>query len=170
MKKSLPLLLIILILLNTFGFNLFLDYMIFQCKRDFSMEKYYPSSEIIVLKIIPDEINNLQRVGGHEVRYKNKMYDVVKEVKKNGILFVYCINDKKEDGLFDILFKINKNDNSSEQSKTLFSNNNLIKNYILNDNQVFHFRYKSDRTLNYPTIIYNSPLKEIILPPPELSS
>ena len=168
MKKILPLLLIILILLNTFGFNLLLDYLIFQCKKDFSTEKRYPSNEIVVLKITPDENKNLQRVDDNEVRYKNNMYDIVKEVKENDILYIYCINDKKENGLFDILFKINKNDNPKEQSRTLFTNNNLIKNYILNNNEIFHFQHKIERTLYFSCLIYTSPIKEIILPPPEL--
>ena len=169
MKKIIPVLLIILISLNSFGFNLLLDYLIFQCKRDYSTEKYYPSNEIVVLKIIPDENKNLQRVDDNEIRYKNKMYDIVKEVKENNVLFIYCISDKKEDGLFDLLFKINKNDNPKDQSKTLFTNYNLIKNYILNDNEISHFQHKIERTLYFPCLIYTSPVKEIILPPPEFS-
>lgn len=168
MKKILPLFLILLISLNAFGFNLLLDYLIFQCKRDFSAEKYYRSNEIVVLKITLTENKNLQRIDDHEVRYKNNMYDIVKEVEKDGTLYIYCISDKKEDGLFNILYKINKNDNPKEQSKTLFNNNNLIKNYILKDNKVFHFQNKIERILYYPIIVYNSPVKEIILPPPEL--
>ena len=108
MKKIIPLFLITLIFLNTFGFNLFLDYLLFQCKRDFSKENFNSSKKIVILKITPEEQKNLQRVNDDEIRYKGKMYDIDKEIKKKDNLYIYCINDKTEDRLFEILFKINK--------------------------------------------------------------
>jgi hypothetical protein len=169
MKKIIPLLLINLILLNTFGFNLLLDYLIFQCKRDFSRENFYDSNKIIVLRITSCEKKNLQRIDDDEVRYKDNMYDIIKEIKKDDALYIYCVSDKKEDGLFELLFKINKNDNKNGQSEPAFTKNNLIKNYIFNDKEDFHFQVDKGRTFSYPIAIYISPIKDIVLPPPEFS-
>ncbi len=170
MKKIIPLLLITLIFLNTFGFNLFLDYLLFQCKRDFSKESFYNSKRIVVLKITPEEQKNLQRVDDDEIRYKNKMYDIFKEIKKEDGLYIYCINDKTEDRLFEILFKINKTDVPDDQSQPLSTKNNLIKNYILNDKDILNFPPEKEIIFTQLAIFYNSPIKEIVLLPPELHS
>ncbi len=170
MKKILPLLLITLIFLNTFGFNLLLDYLLFQCRRDFSKEKFFESNKIIVLKITSDEKKNLQRVDDNEVRYKDKMYDIIRELEKDGALYIYCISDRKEDWLFEILFKINKGDDPNEQSEPFYTKNNLIKNYLFKENDAFFFQFKKERVILHSIATYNSPVMEIILPPPELLS
>ena len=170
MKKIIPVLLIILLVLNTFGFNLLLDYMILKCKYDFSNEKYHDPGQITLIKINENDEKDLQRVDDNEVRYKNKMYDIIKETKKDCILYIYCINDKQEDNLFEMLFKVNKNDYPDGKSTTVNLENLLIKNYLLNENELIHFQYKSCRIFTYIMPDYNSPLEEIILPPPELLS
>ena len=170
MKKIIPVLLIILITLNTFGFNLLLDYLIQKCKYDFLNEGHHDLKQVTLLKISNDEQKNIQRVDDDEIRYKGKMYDIIKETKNNNILYIKCINDRDEDNLFEILFKINKQDNPNDKSEPLYSKNLLIKNYILNENELIHFQYKGCRIFIFSMSGYNSPFEEIILPPPELLS
>ncbi len=167
MKKIIPVLLIILIALNTFGFNLLLDYLIIKCKYDFSIERHHAKEQVTILKINDDEAKDLQRVDDDEIRYKGKLYDIIKETKKNNILYIKCINDKNEDNLFEILFKINKQDDPNDKSEPLYTKNLLIKNYILNENGMIHFNRKDKRLYIHLISTYNSPLEEIILPPPE---
>ena len=168
MKKIIPALLIVLIVLNTFGFNLLLDYLILKCKYDFSNEKHHDLEQIILLKITDDEAKDLQRVDDNEIRYKGKMYDIIKEAKENNILYINCISDRNEDNLFEILFKINKQDDPDSKSEPLYFKNLLIKNYILNENDIIHFDRKDKQPYIHLLPIYNSPVEEIILPPPEV--
>ena len=168
MKKIIPALLIVLIVLNTFGFNLLLDYLILKCKYDFSNEKHHDLEQIILLKITNDEAKGLQRVDDNEIRYKGKMYDIIKEAKENNILYINCISDRNEDNLFEILFKINKQDDPDGKSEPLYFKNLLIKNYILNENDIIHFDHKDKQSYIHLLPIYNSPVEEIILPPPEV--
>ncbi|MEJ2277997.1 MAG: hypothetical protein P8Y70_09665 [Candidatus Lokiarchaeota archaeon] len=88
--------------------------------------------------------------------------------QKNNILYIKCISDKSEDNLFRILFKINKQDAPGSKSEPLYIKNLLIKNYILNENNIIHFDCKDKRLYIYLITTYNSPLEEVILPPPEL--
>ena len=168
MKKIIPALLIILIVLNTLGFNLLLDYLILKCKYDFSNEKHHDLEQIILLKITDDEAKDLQRVDDSEIRYKGKMYDIIKEAKENNILYINCISDRNEDNLFEILFKINKQDDPDSKSEPLYFKNLLIKNYILNNNDIIHFNRKDKQPYIHLLPTYNSPEEEIILPPPEV--
>jgi hypothetical protein len=78
MKKIIPVLLVILIILNTFGFNLLLDYLILKCKYDFSNERHYDPERVVLLKIGGNELKDLQRVDDKEIRYKGRMYDIIK--------------------------------------------------------------------------------------------
>ncbi|MEJ2617191.1 MAG: hypothetical protein P8Z35_19730 [Ignavibacteriaceae bacterium] len=168
MKKIIPVLLIILIVLNTFGFNLLLDYLILKCKYDFSKKGHYDLEQVILLKITGDEAKEFQRIDENEIRYKGKMYDIIKETQKNNILYINCISDKNEDNLFEILFKINKQDSPNSKSEPLYTKNLLIKNYILNENDIIHYNRNDKRLYIYLIQSYNSPVEEIILPPPEL--
>jgi hypothetical protein len=166
MKKNLPVLLISLIFLNTFGFNLLVDYLLFQCKRDFSAEKFYDLDKMIVLKVTGDEKIKLQRIDEDEIKYEGKMYDIFKEINRNGVLYIYCINDKKEDRLFELLFKVNKNDEPANQSVPAITKN-LIKNYILAKGENLNLEHELKIIFFNTTANYNSPIKKIVLPPPE---
>ena len=168
MKKIIPLILIILITLNTFGFNLLLDFLIQKCKYDFINERNHDFKRVTLLRLTGDEEKKIQRVDDHEIRYKGKMYDIVNEIKKDNILYITCINDKSEDNLFGILFKINKQDDPNNRAEPLYTKNLLVKNYILNENDIIHFQQKDNRLFILRVSTYNSPLEEIILPPPEL--
>jgi hypothetical protein len=170
MKKIIPVLLINLIFLNTFGFNLLLDYLIFKCRKDFSAERIYNSDEIVILKITPNERKNLQVLEDDEVRFKGEMYDVVKKIIKNNVLYIHAINDKKENRLFEILFKIDKNNDPNDHSAPVYAKNILIKNYILKETELFYFQFNKERFFTNTLLTYKSPAKDIILPPPELIS
>ena len=148
MKRIIPALLIILIILNTFGFNLLLDFLIVKCKSDFAVQKHHDSEKVILLKIAEND-GELQRIDGNEIRYKGRMYDIISETKNNNVLYIKCINDKKEDNLFKILFKINKQDDPNDKSEA-YSKTLLIKNYILNETDIIHFQKKRAGRLFIP--------------------
>jgi len=40
-----------------------------------------------------------------EFEYKGQMYDVVKTVHKNGSIYLYCLNDKKEEAFVSAYFR-----------------------------------------------------------------
>ena len=66
------------------------------------------------------------------------------------------------------MFKINKQNVPNSKSEPLYTKNLLIKNYILNENDIIHFDRKDKQPYIHLLPIYNSPVEEIILPPPEV--
>lgn len=166
MKKLLPVLLIILISLNTFGFNLILEYMIYSCKIHFNeyVENELQESEVVVFKM--SEIGKGKFIRyDDEIKYDGHMYDIIKEERQNDDVIIYCWSDEEEDNLNRIIDE--KNDERNYPTKLnyllknltkVFINPGKIKAYLASHNSIY---------LNLQIHNYTSRYCEVPYPPPD---
>ena len=173
MKKLISFALSILILLNTFGFNLVIIILIQESRTEnLGIIEEHPESvpvdNIIAISLKydrPDLINS------YEIRYNNVMYDIVYKKKTNDDVVFYCLSDEKETKLhtaFRSLNDMNHSPLSVPDQLIVTILKNLLKNYLPNpeNNPVENFssfRFCSIKTLLIPSII-----PERIYPPPRI--
>ncbi len=163
----------ILIVLNTFGFNIIVLCLI-QESRTENLEIIEEHPESIAEKNItvfslkydkPDFINS------REIRHNNEMFDIVykKDVKDDTIL--YCVSDRKETRLNSAFRSLNeRNDNPASVPDHLAVTilKNLLKHYLPNpennlvENLSF-LQFHLTGNLYIPSVI-----PEKIYPPPKL--
>ncbi len=165
MKKILPIILIVLISLNTFGFDFILGYLFYNCKNNFKDQEVssLAKNEIKVFKLSQLEKNKLQMFED-EIKYDGHMYDIVKKEKKNDDIYIYCFSDFKEDHLNALINA--KNNEQSNPSKVNFIQKDLTKNYlppqkiegILNPDFAF--------ISNLESANYSSYVCDVLYPPP----
>ncbi len=165
MKKILPILLIILISLNTFGFDFILGYLLFTCKlevKEHSANNLI-ENEIKVFRMSQIDRSEFQKFD-NEINYKGHMYDIIKEEEKNNDVYLYCFSDEKEDSLNKIVSERNNEHNNPNRLKYL--QKDLTKNYLaphkienissLNCDHIFY--KKSSNYLSF--------FSDILSPPP----
>ena len=64
-----------------------------------SLVKKCPA-DMIILKISdPDRNHNLRRINKVEIEYKDRLYDVLREIKKGSTIIFICLHDSKEERL-----------------------------------------------------------------------
>ncbi len=167
MRKILPAILIILISLNTFGFNFILGYLLYSCKKDF---KEFNKGQLIKNPITCFRLSLLDKTKlkryDDEINYDGKMYDIIKEEKKNNDDFIYCISDEKEDVLNQIINK--RTDEQNNPSKINYLQKNLAKIYLSPNDDDSPFIFNSDCYIESGKRIYYSHFSDIISPPPNL--
>ncbi|MBE9467685.1 MAG: hypothetical protein IMY72_05100 [Bacteroidetes bacterium] len=174
-KKIVAILLLIFFVYNYVGFFSLFLFNQYKIKKEVKhqIKQQVPVNELVLLKI-PFELEKtrnliFQRIHKGEFRYKGKMYDIVKSNVKNDTTFYYCINDTKEEKLFEDLDKhiedyINtnktKNHNKIKIKKT-------ITNYFFSDLNFLFFN--SSKKISYFQKKYN--LNKIFIeipdPPPK---
>lgn len=102
--------------------------------RHFQNEQKEAVKEKIFRQIKDEELEiisvNNQKIyweeEGKEFFLNGKMYDVVKTKTVNGMVMLYCINDKKEKAYIDNYNSITKNNSSSDKKGKNFFDNSLI--------------------------------------------
>lgn len=62
------------------------------------------------------------RINLHEFRLNGSIYDIVKETEKDSFIYLYCINDEKEDLLEKKLQKVEEAAGSKAEGASDFSN------------------------------------------------
>jgi hypothetical protein len=173
MKKLISFTLSVLIILNTFGFNLIVILMI-QESRTENLEIIEAHPEAISAKNIITfslKYDKPEFINSREISYKKEMYDVVykKELKDDTIL--YCISDKNETKLrtaFRSLNELNDNPASVPDHIALTILKNLLKNYLPGQ--------ENKPTGNFNSLLFSMPgilsvpsvIPEKICPPPQL--
>lgn len=172
MKKLISIGLSFLIILNTFGFNIILIYML-QEHRTESQEyidehpESIPTQEIVVFSLAKDNPN---LINAREIIHNNEMYDIICRVKSKDDIRFYCINDKKDTRLHSSFCSLNEiKDNPVSASGHLAVDilKNLLKHYIsypglqLNES-IKKQRFSDVSYISLPTIILSK-----ISPPPE---
>ena len=165
MKKLLPILLIFLISLNTFGFNLILEYLIYSCKIHFNehLEKEPGENEIVVLKMSEIEKNKFIR-HDDEIKYDGHMYDIIKEEKQNGDVLIFCWGDEEEDNLNKIINE--KNDEQNYPTKLNYILKNLTKVFINSRKNNSYLVSRNSIYLIHENMNYISCYSEVPYPPP----
>ena len=173
MKKSLSILLIFLIALNSFGFYLVFGYLYLNCKIESgiaidNMEK--ENKEKLALFIL-DKNSEAGWLNKDEMIINNHHYDVVKKETKSDKIYIYCLKDEKEDKVsnefcsFNNIYESNS-PHSKNISDLLFDK--LIKNFLSPQLNYFGFRSLSYNSSSLDKTNYPVPFKNVISPPPEL--
>ena len=121
MKKLIPILLSLIIVYNSIGSFIALKIIQYNIKREIKREikKGVPAEDYILVKLTDYDIDNEKNGFRYfdddkEFRYNNSMYDIIKKKVVNDTNYFYCINDKKEEILFqniDLLVKNNLDTN-----------------------------------------------------------
>ncbi len=165
MKKLIPILLIILISLNTFGFDFILGYLLFTCKLDFKehVENNSIKKDLVVFKMSQIDSNKFQKFDD-EIKYDGRMYDIVKEENKDNDKYFYCISDEKEDNLIKIINK--QSDEQNHPSKINYVQKDLAKNYLPPENIDSNSKSNYSHTLRLVHFNISSHFSEILSPPP----
>jgi hypothetical protein len=156
-KKTIVIILLMCFLFNTTGVYTVFYALQYENKERITelISKGIPEEYLTILKIperIAKENNTLfQRIESNEIRYKDNMYDVVKEEHCNGFVYFYCINDEREDELISSLENCTSNDATSNQLKNKPEIDflkqlikNLIKDYRIDYNHYFYFAFFSN--------------------------
>jgi len=160
---------------NSFGFIFY-----FLIERENAKEEAFEKitlskskEKVEVLSITKSVINEgkiFQRINKNEIRYEGKMYDIVKEERKNDKIIFYCIHDKKEDKLEkDFGRTFNKNLNQKAAAGFSINFNHLIQyaEYGIkwgNESPINKVKYSI-----YLNCSYNLNTPKILTPPPKYS-
>jgi hypothetical protein len=108
LKKIFAIAVLFFVLFNSMGYYILfeLDKLIAQKEARARVSK--GETNLICLKIAGGEHNpSFLRMGKNEFLFNGKMYDLVREIDKDGSLLIFCIPDTKEDDLFTGLKRIN---------------------------------------------------------------
>ncbi len=173
MKKLISFTLSILIILNTFGFNLIVIFLIEETRTE-NLEIIEAHPEAVSENAIVTfslKYDKPEFINSREISYQNKMYDILykKEFKDDTIL--YCISDKNETKLrtaFRSLNELNDNPASFPDHFAVTLLKNLLKNYLPGpeNKTVENFNsmlFSTAGILSIPSVI-----PERIYPPPQV--
>ena len=171
MKRTLSLFIIVLLLANTFGFELFFAIELNICKKESEKAIFFLAEKDVldIIKIKKDEQQKIINVDENEIRYNNNLYDIVKAEETNSEIIYYCYKDVKENNLIRGFREVEKEqkNNRTKKGEARFVLKNLVKNYIVQ-------KIKIDNPLNnhfkFSLIVnnnYESPLLSINPHPPQ---
>ena len=164
MKKAFALSLLFFILFNSMGYYILFELDKLIVRKEMTARISGSATNLICLKIENGEQNpSFHRLGGREIKFKGKLYDVVSEIDRGGSILIFCIHDTKEEQLYSGLKRINHN-------KQLFSLwDHLVK--IALPESVMNLEFITPDNLKFPH--FKIPLSSSVLqtwsPPPELS-
>jgi hypothetical protein len=102
MKRVFAVLVTILFLFNIMGYYFVFSYNQYLVRNE--MKRLIRAGcfedSFIVLKIVnPSSNSDFKRIDKGEFLYKNKLYDIVSEIKTGNLIIFRCINDKNEEKL-----------------------------------------------------------------------
>jgi hypothetical protein len=167
MKKSFSIILVVLLLLNTFGFDVYFGFVIQQCK--YEAEQIGGENEGLTEMILSRaEESSLIFTGKDEFKMNGRLYDIVRKEYEDGKVRIYCYDDENEDKAVDAYNSFSREEGNPVTSRNAgFVLNNLIRNYItpavlLHPEPVKAAEYVELSERSYKTISPN-----IALPPPK---
>jgi hypothetical protein len=174
LKKILSTIILALFVYNSIGFlaihpliSLYFKSLGFQEAENNSENKRI---ELIVLRkedILSKKIN-YERISSSELRLNGNLYDIVKEVEKDSNIFLYCINDKREESLLKEFCK--KIDDNVANRKQRNSTYNVFKKSITEPVSYLTIIEADANQLTYSKHYvenYSFVWKEVITPPPQ---
>lgn len=132
-----------------------------------------PPEELIELIILNKEDIlsgkiNYQRIHSREFRLNGSMYDIVKEVDRDSVIYFYCINDKKEEALEKEFHK--RVDENTANKKQRTNDNNPLKTLISEPVCYLTIKQTDTETLTFKFQYEGSYLPvwgDILTPPPK---
>lgn len=171
MKKLVSLALSILIILNTFGFNLIVIILIQESRTENLEIIEEHSGSVVGDDIIPISLkyDRPDMINSHEIRFNNEMYDIVYKKQINGDIIFYCLNDEKDTRLHTAFRSLNGlNDNPvpvpDQLAVTILKN--LLKNYLPHPENRIVENFDSFRFCSINTMLIPSVIPERNYPPP----
>ena len=173
MKKSLSILLISLIALNSFGYYLVFGYLYLNCKIEsgIAIDNLGKENKDKLTVFILDKNSEAGWLNKDELIINNRHYDVVKKETKSNKIYIYCLKDEKEDKVSNEFCSFNKiYESNSPHSKNISDVllDKLIKNFLSPQLKYFGFRSQSHNSSSLDKTNYLVPFKNVISPPPEL--
>ncbi|MGB8192069.1 MAG: hypothetical protein WCF67_09125 [Chitinophagaceae bacterium] len=110
MRKVATILLLFVMFINQVGYYFLCNYQQYQVRQQMKRELLanLPEAQLDIVIVEDSEKPILWEEEGREFYLGDEMYDVVRQEKKNGKTYIYCINDKKEKQLLDHLVKVIK--------------------------------------------------------------
>ncbi len=175
MKKLVSLSLSFLIILNTFGFNIILIYVLQEYRTEnLEVIDEHPETisldRIVVFSLTKD---NPHLLNSREIVYNNEMYDIIYKKISNDDTIFYCLNDNKDTELHTAFCSLNEiRDNPASLPDHLAASvlKNLLKNYLpLPANSLIE-NYKSLTFNQANNLSVQSIILEKIFPPPNQRS
>lgn len=171
MKKLISFLLSILIILNTFGFNIIIIFLI-QESRTENLEIIEEHPETIARKnlvIFSLKYDKPFLVNSKEIRYENEMYDIISKKNSDDDTLFYCVNDKKENKFHIVFRSLNElSDNPASVPDHLAATilKNLLKNYLPNQDNHLIENFDSRQFCLASPLSVPSVIPESNYPPP----
>jgi hypothetical protein len=182
LKKLVTILMLTLLLYNAVGY-----YFVFQYQHQKAEEEFqeYLSSSIIsdddltIFKVPVEEYaakqtNGFDRVEG-DFEQNGKFYEIVKQRLENDTIFIYCLNNEKEEALYaQLTDHINTHivdGKTTKNKKSEVSSNSLLKEYLPKTASAFVcFR---GHTIQKRNFAYNKTFTSldfpVTVPPPKIS-
>lgn len=174
MKKTVSILLIFIFLVSQilFPFVFKTLQILVKLEIEYQRQELNILSNLITIELDKSESNKINWVeSGKEFRIDEKMYDVINTFETDSKIIFYCINDLKEENLFEILGNIlssfihnfsDKNSADNNISKKLNLSPFIIR--ILQIHSIVNSAYAYTEYFNN----YKSFIKDIPSEPPEL--
>ncbi len=167
-KKYISLILLIIILFLSNGYQLYFRYLQHNIRQEIKHEikNGLNENELSIIVVSDNDEKEIEWTKKNkEFRYKGEMYDIVKTKINGNKKIYYCINDVKEEHLIANFTKHNRRRNKILlRIKKLLSNkylpkNNSENNKILQAN-IYFAEYQ---------FLYKSRFKETLSPPPKFN-
>ena len=110
LKRSAAAFLLLVFLFNSSGYYILFELNKIRMERSVQSFNKDLHRSISVIKVNDGEKRlNFPRIGKKEIKLDGKMFDIIWQVKKNGMTIFYCLQDTKEDHLLAAMQK-NNND------------------------------------------------------------
>ncbi len=172
MRKVISSLLSILIILNTFGFNLVVIFLIQESSgENLEILEEHPetitSDKLVAFSLKTDRI---RMVNEREISFNKEMYDIVFKKDVGGDTILYCVSDKEDTRLHTVFRSLN---DLSENPLSVPDNfvstilKNLLKNYLPPGGDKGAAEIISEQLFSIIDIIPQSVIPEKIYPPPQ---
>jgi hypothetical protein len=171
-KKPISILLVLLIVFNSFGYIIAFFQMEFIFKN-IAYEKIsdvLPEDQLTVLKISKEEIssgNNFVEYDEREISYYGNMYDICKKDTLDNYVIFYCYSDENENLLntaFSSFVKQHTNPNSNNPVTNLIKQ--LIKEAYFPNSIYDYYQKKFEEYVTYNKVNYTNIYLEVLTPPP----
>jgi hypothetical protein len=169
LKKLTVIILTVIIAIGQWGYYSFYQIKIYNARQQAQEQllNQIPQSQLTQIKL-DNNTAICWEEEGKEFSINNEMYDVVRVEIKNGIKYLFCISDTKEDSIFKKMASFVKNntqDNTSSKNllQTKFQLNDIICNTYNNqikDNYIhytFHYFYSYTSKLTFTFSKVNTP-------------
>lgn len=175
MKKVLSILLLLIFLYNLTGYYVVFRVLQYRVRREikYRIKQNISDDELVLISIsITDDKCLTWTKPNKEFRYKEEMYDIVRQETKEDMILYYCVHDFKESKLFsDLDGHVQRHiaDNPKQRKKAENLLKKVTKDYFFQV-LIINNSHRASQNLKYKKYLqaYNSICLDVITPPPKL--